>query len=44
MKHEDEDSPMVISGCIGPRGDGYSPSVIMSVEEAKNIMGSKLKL
>jgi S-methylmethionine-dependent homocysteine/selenocysteine methylase len=28
-------SPMVISGCIGPRGDGYDPGRIMSPEEAK---------
>ncbi|MBL6458691.1 homocysteine S-methyltransferase family protein [Belnapia sp. T6] len=28
-------SPMVISGCIGPRGDGYDPGVLMSLEEAE---------
>ncbi len=27
-------TPMVISGCIGPRGDGYSPAAAMSVDEA----------
>ena len=27
--------PMVISGCIGPRGDGYNPAVMMSAEEAE---------
>jgi len=26
--------PLVISGCIGPRGDGYDPGEIMSVDEA----------
>ena len=26
---------MVISGCIGPRGDGYDPGKIMSPEEAQ---------
>jgi S-methylmethionine-dependent homocysteine/selenocysteine methylase len=26
---------VVISGCIGPRGDGYDPGRIMSVEEAE---------
>ena len=25
---------LVISGCIGPRGDGYSPADLMSEEEA----------
>jgi len=27
-------SPMVISGCVGPRGDGYDPGRVMSAEEA----------
>ena len=25
-RHETADTPMVISGCIGPKGDGYDPS------------------
>ena len=29
------DLPIVISGCLGPRGDGYDPGRIMSVEEAQ---------
>ncbi|HWM18980.1 MAG TPA: homocysteine S-methyltransferase family protein [Ilumatobacteraceae bacterium] len=33
-RHETADSPIVISGCIGPRGDGYQPDALMSVEEA----------
>lgn len=32
---ENEQTRMVISGCIGPRGDGYSPSNVMSSEEAQ---------
>ncbi len=28
-------SPMVISGCIGPRGDGYDPGTAMSADEAQ---------
>jgi S-methylmethionine-dependent homocysteine/selenocysteine methylase len=28
-------SPLVISGCIGPRGDGYDPGTLMSPEEAE---------
>lgn len=35
MELETEDSPMVISGCIGPRDDGYNPSDFMSSNEAK---------
>lgn len=27
--------PTVVSGCIGPRGDGYDPGIIMSVAEAR---------
>ena len=28
-------TPMVISGCVGPRGDGYDPGVLMSPAEAE---------
>lgn len=31
-----ENTAMVISGCVGPRGDGYDPGAIMSAEEAQN--------
>ncbi|MEO4040647.1 homocysteine S-methyltransferase family protein [Hoeflea sp. CAU 1731] len=31
---ETAESPFVISGNLGPRGDGYSPTAMMSVEEA----------
>jgi S-methylmethionine-dependent homocysteine/selenocysteine methylase len=34
-EYETATSPMVISGCIGPRGDGYQPTAVMSVEEAQ---------
>jgi S-methylmethionine-dependent homocysteine/selenocysteine methylase len=27
-------SPIVVSGCLGPRGDGYDPEVLMSAAEA----------
>jgi S-methylmethionine-dependent homocysteine/selenocysteine methylase len=33
--HETPDSPIVISGNIGPRGDGYKPDAMMSAEEAQ---------
>ena len=32
--YETERTPIVISGCIGPRGDGYDPGRVMSVEDA----------
>ena len=31
---ESSRTPIVISGCIGPRGDGYDPGLMMSAEEA----------
>jgi S-methylmethionine-dependent homocysteine/selenocysteine methylase len=33
-RHETADTPIVISGCIGPRGDGYQVDLVMSPEEA----------
>lgn len=33
--YETEDAPIVISGCIGPRGDGYFVDRAMSEEEAE---------
>jgi len=37
--HATADSPVVISGCIGPRGDGYQAGEIMSVDEARGYHG-----
>jgi S-methylmethionine-dependent homocysteine/selenocysteine methylase len=34
-EHENDKSPMVISGCVGPRGDGYVPGDAMSPDEAE---------
>jgi S-methylmethionine-dependent homocysteine/selenocysteine methylase len=34
-QYETPRSPMVISGCVGPRGDGYDPGKVMSVDEAQ---------
>jgi S-methylmethionine-dependent homocysteine/selenocysteine methylase len=31
-----EASVMVISGCVGPRGDGYDPGCVMGAEEASD--------
>jgi S-methylmethionine-dependent homocysteine/selenocysteine methylase len=33
--YETARTPIVISGCIGPRGDGYEPGKLMSVDEAQ---------
>ena len=34
-RHETSSTPVVISGCIGPRGDGYQVGEAMSVAEAR---------
>lgn len=34
LRDESADVPIVVSGCIGPRGDGYDPGRIMSRDEA----------
>jgi S-methylmethionine-dependent homocysteine/selenocysteine methylase len=33
--YETAQTPVVISGCVGPRGDGYRPSAMMSANEAQ---------
>ena len=35
IRREHRELSMVISGCVGPRGDGYSPSRVMSTDEAQ---------
>jgi S-methylmethionine-dependent homocysteine/selenocysteine methylase len=32
---ETPETPIVVSGCIGPRGDGYDPAELMTPEEAE---------
>lgn len=34
-EYETPATPIVISGCIGPRGDGYSPAFLMTADEAQ---------
>jgi S-methylmethionine-dependent homocysteine/selenocysteine methylase len=34
-EHADTSRPMVISGCIGPRGDAYNPAALMTEDEAE---------
>jgi S-methylmethionine-dependent homocysteine/selenocysteine methylase len=35
-EYESERTPVVISGCLGPRGDGYVPDQVMSGREAES--------
>ena len=32
---ESENTPIVVSGCLGPRGDGYEPGEMMTPDEAQ---------
>lgn len=34
-RHQSSELPVVVSGCVGPRGDGYRPQEVMSPEEAE---------
>ncbi len=34
-KYESPSFPIVVSGCVGPRGDGYNPGDLMTAEEAR---------
>ncbi len=40
--YDTDHSPIVISGCIGPRGDGYSPDSMMSATEAERYHQSQV--
>ncbi len=33
-RYEDSRAPFVISGCVGPQGDGYAPEEILSADDA----------
>jgi homocysteine S-methyltransferase len=35
LRAEYADVPVVISGCLGPRGDGYDPGTVMAAAEAE---------
>jgi homocysteine S-methyltransferase len=34
-EHETPRTPMVVSGCVGPRGDGYDPGHVMSADDTQ---------
>jgi len=36
--------PMVISGCVGPRGDGYDPGKPMSADEAEHYHTDQIRI
>jgi homocysteine S-methyltransferase len=42
-EYESPKTPIVISGCIGPRGDGYVPSNKMSAKQAEEYHSSQVE-
>lgn len=40
--HETEQTPVVLSGCLGPRGDGYVPDRAMSAKEAEDYHSAQI--
>jgi S-methylmethionine-dependent homocysteine/selenocysteine methylase len=43
-EYESPETPMVISGSLGPRGDGYDPGVIMNPEEAQHYHAEQINV
>jgi homocysteine S-methyltransferase len=43
-EHETAETPMVISGNVGPRGDGYKPGALMSVAEAERYHSEQVRV
>ena len=42
VANEDDVSPIVISGCIGPQGDAYAPDKLMSAHESERYHGPQI--
>ena len=43
IRKEYPDTRTVISGCVGPRGDGYDPARVMSAEEAEHYHAGQIR-
>ncbi len=39
----ENDEPFVLSGCVGPRGDGYQPSALMSTDAAASYHAKQIR-
>jgi S-methylmethionine-dependent homocysteine/selenocysteine methylase len=37
------DAPIVISGCVGPEGDGYAPATVLTAEEAEQYHSAQIE-
>ena len=42
-EYETPETPIVISGCVGPRGDGYVPADLMSEQQAEEYHGMQVR-
>ena len=40
--HQTPQTPVVVSGCVGPRGDGYQPDSLMTPDEAEAYHGEQV--
>jgi len=40
---ETKATPIVVSGCVGPRGDGYDPGTVMSPEDAETYHAAQIR-
>ena len=43
-EYKTAESPFLISGCIGPRGDGYDPGRVMNAEEAADYHAPQIRI
>lgn len=43
-EHSSVAGPIVISGCIGPRGDGYAADTAMTIEESTSYHGEQVEV
>ncbi len=43
-EYESDGCPVVISGCIGPRGDAYSPDRLLGIEEAERYHEEQIRV
>ncbi len=42
-EYETTDRPIIISGCIGPRGDGYDPAITMTPDDAESYHAEQVR-
>jgi S-methylmethionine-dependent homocysteine/selenocysteine methylase len=42
-RHETPDTPIVVNGVFGPRGDGYRPETMMTADESRNYHRAQMR-